>query len=309
MISQEHQPDVLGEPSGFADVMSASSSTIRMLSPLEGKRSSLSAKDSLGQDVCPICKGAGLLRRDVLWGHPDFGKTLTCVCQEHRQRKLRQSKMLALSEQFGFDREHEFATFQRQVKGVQEAYRGAKEIADQLCTWGTQRAGANRTGEPSFLPRKWLVLRGPVGTGKTHLAMAVVSASLEASIIALFVTVPDLLDYLRTTFGPDASVGYDEVFTQLRDAELLVLDDLGAQHSTPWAAEKLYQLFNYRYNKRLPTVVSLNTSKWPFLDERLSSRLQDASLVTLVDLDDALDYRVYQGKTTVRRDTSNRKNR
>ena len=64
----------------------------------------------------------------------------------------------------------------------------------------------------------------------------------------MFVVVPDLLDHLRATFSPTSTVSYDRRFEEIRTTPLLVLDDLGTQAMTPWAREKLYQLFNHRYN-------------------------------------------------------------
>ena len=90
--------------------------------------------------------------------------------------------------------------------------------------------------------------------------------------------VPDLLDHLRSAFNPNAEVGYDELFEQLRSTPLLVLDDLGAQSSTPWAQEKLFQLLNMRYNAQLPTVITTN-QRLEDLEPRLRSRLMDANLV------------------------------
>jgi DNA replication protein DnaC len=51
----------------------------------------------------------------------------------------------------------------------------------------------------------------------------------------LFVVVPDLLDHLRAAYNPDSEVGYDRLFEQVRNAPVLVLDDLGTQSATAWA--------------------------------------------------------------------------
>ena len=71
-----------------------------------------------------------------------------------------------------------------------------------------------------------------------------------------FAVVPDLLDHLRTSFAPGNESTYDETFDEVRSADLLILDDLGAQKSSPWAEEKLYQIVNYRTLMQLPTVVT-----------------------------------------------------
>ncbi|OQY33951.1 MAG: hypothetical protein B6243_05985 [Anaerolineaceae bacterium 4572_5.2] len=95
---------------------------------------------------------------------------------------------------------------------------------------------------------------------------------------AIFVVVPDLLDHLRATFSPVAQTSYDKRFEEIRNAPLLVLDDLGTQSATPWAQEKLYQLFNHRYNARLPTIITM--ADMTDLDPRLKSRLMDVGRCT-----------------------------
>jgi DNA replication protein DnaC len=77
----------------------------------------------------------------------------------------------------------------------------------------------------------------------------------------------------------------------MREAELLVLDDLGAHQGSPWANEKLFQLLNYRYNSRYPTVITANKQGLATIDERILSRISDTGLVTSVALNGALDYR------------------
>jgi DNA replication protein DnaC len=138
-------------------------------------------------------------------------------------------------------------------------------------------------------PDGWLVIMGGYGTGKTHLAAAIGNYRLAEGEPALFMVVPDLLDHLRSAYAPGSELGYDELFEGVREAPLLILDDLGTQISTQWAAEKLYQLFNHRYIFRLPTVITTNNS----LDEiggRLASRMSDPQISKCVTID-ARDFR------------------
>ncbi len=105
-------------------------------------------------------------------------------------------------------------------------------------------------------PDRWLYLSGPTGVGKTHLAVAIANATLEAGNEVIFRFVPDLLDHLRKSFSPSSQITYDGLFDRIRNAEMLILDDLGSQASTPWAEEKLYQLIVHRHNASLPTVIT-----------------------------------------------------
>jgi DNA replication protein DnaC len=219
---------------------------------------------------CPICKGAGYLRTDVPYGHPSFGKPIACECKE-AERKAKRRQQLQEMSNLGAFYDKSFANFNQRVPGVQEAFRVAYEFAQN--------------------PNGWFLLIGPNGCGKTHLAAAVANQSLEDGALVLFATVPDLLDHLRGAFAPSSTEVYDQLFARMREAEVLVLDDLGAQQSSPWANEKLFQLFNYRYTSRFPTIITANSRGLQGIDERIRSRLTDASLVTTVILDRARDYR------------------
>ena len=122
-------------------------------------------------------------------------------------------------------------------------------------------------------PQGWLVLTGPSGSGKTHLAAAIANRCIEQQQTTFFIMVADLLDHLRAAYAPDSPTTYDELFEQVRNVPLLVLDDLGVHSSTPWAQEKLFQVVNHRHNNNLPTVV---TVRGPLarLDESLRTRLE-----------------------------------
>jgi DNA replication protein DnaC len=122
-------------------------------------------------------------------------------------------------------------------------------------------------------PAGWLVLTGTYGCGKTHLAAAITNFQVVAyRPMPMFVVVPDLLDHLRSTFSPSSPITLDRLFDQVRSAPLLVLDDLGTESATPWAREKLFQLFNHRYSARLPTVITTSATMKSTRTRQTSSR-------------------------------------
>jgi DNA replication protein DnaC len=129
-------------------------------------------------------------------------------------------------------------------------------------------------------PSGWLVLTGPYGVGKTHLAAAIANYRASQGLPVMFIVVPDLLDHLRATFNPKSSTSYDRRFEEIRAAPLLILDDLGTQAATPWVREKLYQLFNYRYNAQLPTIIT-TADPLQDIDARLRTRMLDARICTI----------------------------
>ena len=106
-------------------------------------------------------------------------------------------------------------------------------------------------------PQGWLVLTGPSGSGKTHLAVAIANRCIERSQTTFFIVAADLLDHLRASYSPENPVSYDELFEQVRNVPVLVLDDLSVASATPWAQEKLFQVINHRYNNSLPTVITV----------------------------------------------------
>ena len=114
--------------------------------------------------VCPICKGAQRLRMNVPYSDPSFGKSILCSCLEDRQKILRQQQLRQAADLDAF-RECTFKTFDYRIPGVQEAVRVSLAYA--------------------LYPRGWLLLVGPCGCGKTHLAAAIANQCLENGVPVL----------------------------------------------------------------------------------------------------------------------------
>ncbi len=131
---------------------------------------------------------------------------------------------------------------------------------------------------------RWLVLTGAPGVGKSGLAIA---AARETNQHWLYVTAGDLIDELRATFDPAEksrdAVRETDVLASLYDAELVILDELGAQISTDWAAERLFQVIYHREAERKRTIVCTNfrpaqvEAVLGFRGERLLSRIVGAA--------------------------------
>jgi DNA replication protein DnaC len=133
-------------------------------------------------------------------------------------------------------------------------------------------------------PVGWLVITGDYGSGKTHLAAAIANYRSEIGDPPLLLTAADLLDHLRKTFDPKSLASYDELFEEVKNTSLLILDDLGTQSMTPWSKEKLYQIFNSRYNGERSTVITIAADTLDELDARLRSRLRDTRLCNIVGI-------------------------
>ena len=213
------------------------------------------------------------MRLDVPVGHPDFGRAVQCQCKEREIAERERLKLRAVSSLKPFDKKT-FATFDSEIPsgrhGVREAYKVALRYAED--------------------PVGWLIFQGGYGCGKTHLAAAIAHQREDEGDVVFFSIVPDLLDHLRAAFAPTSELTYDALFERVRESGLLVLDDLGAENGTAWATEKLFQLINYRYNYRMPTVITTNARLMSHMDERIRSRLNDRGLVRYVQIE-AQDYR------------------
>ena len=214
--------------------------------------------------VCSICHGIGFVYANVPVGHPGFGKAVPCRCAREKLDKELQSRVLRYSNLGSLTR-FTFDNLMPQGRSGnpanQERFGRAYEAA---------RAFASE-------PKGWLIFIGPSGCGKTHLAAAIANERINCGYPAFFQGVPDLLDHLRSAFNPGSEMTYDELFDRVSNAPLLVLDDLGAQASTPWAKEKLDQLFNHRFNQELPTVITTSTPLEQ-LEDRIHTRLTNPKL-------------------------------
>ena len=231
---------------------------------------------TLGKPDCPQCHGLGYVRLDVPVDHPNFGKLYPCACRLPELQTQRSDTLRAMSDLDTLAR-FTFESFHPEGHGL------PPERQENL------RRAYNATQAYARKPVGWLVLRGGYGCGKTHLAAATANTALENGMPVLFVTVPDLLDHLRAAYAPTATSSYDQRFQQVRSAPLLILDDLGTEHTTPWALEKLFQLLNYRYMANLPTLITTNL-ELEDMDPRLRSRLADPELVQIITIL-APDYR------------------
>ncbi len=203
--------------------------------------------------------------------HADFGVAVPCKCALDESESKRGDRLAAYA-QIGPLARLTFANLIERGRSAhprdQEQYKRCVEDA---------RAFADA-------PDGWLMLSGASGCGKTHIAAAIVNRLLERGEPVLFVVLPDLLDHLRAAYQPGAEIGYDDLFERVRNAPVLVLDDLGTQAQTPWAREKLFQLINHRFNSRLPTVVTTNLHP-DEIDDRLRTRLTDAAIARVYVLE------------------------
>lgn len=209
------------------------------------------------------------MRRVVPLGDPDFGRSFPCSCQD--------DKLSARRERFAsLDLALRGYTFEAIKNRPEPEFRSAAEEVLRFAA-----------GE---LEERWLVMVGSLGWAKTHMALAVLNYRIDhpdAGPVGRYVHCPEFLRQLRAGF---ADGSYDELLSLYQRVDLLVLDDVGAEyHRRPqgrfpgdetvdlmdWADEQVFQLLDYRYLRRMETVVTSNVAP-----SRLEARIRDRVLDT-----------------------------
>jgi DNA replication protein DnaC len=216
----------------------------------------------------------GWLRQDARPGDPNFGVAVRCTCQMIPDQQLLYQRSLRASNLSGWLLNATLRNF-APTDGTLEAHHALSLFAHE--------------------PQGWITLLGGVGTGKTHLLAAVATALLSTTARPLYCVVPEFLAFLRESFDAGQSESCSRRFEAVRNAGVLLLDDLGAEKETEWTQEQLYRVINHRYNEGLPTLIASNVP----LDEiepRIASRIRDSRIGQVIVLTGP-DYRARKARS------------
>lgn len=209
---------------------------------------------------CPRCGGTG-------WAPPDGepgGPVSRCPCQRPARRR-------------------------RQVEAVRVPSRYRHCVVDNFDALNPSLEGAllqcRRYISDFRQQRRGLLFVGPVGVGKTHLAVAVLMALVEQhSVRGLFIDYRDLLRDIQDSYNPVSETSELQVLRPLLDADVLLLDELGARRPSPWVYDTVTHVLNDRYNRERVTLITTNYRDDSEVDgatlgdrigERLRSRLYE----------------------------------
>lgn len=234
------------------------------------------------------------------YGKPGEWDYLPCTpeCEQKKDQReweltRRESRVESLKERSGLS---------KRMKGY--TLGSFKPYASRSAAQALERVEAYlRDWEENREAGRGLFFCGGVGTGKTHLAVAAMSELMETKRVpSLFVTVPELLDNLRGTYNAPGR-NLDDWMDAVKNAELLLLDDLGSEKASQWVQERLFVVVNHRYREALPTLFTSNIGPKDIsaqLGERTTSRV--IAMCEWMSLDGD-DYRETEARrTSVRRE-------
>jgi DNA replication protein DnaC len=232
-------------------------------------------------EICPICEGAGL--RVVERDGRRFAED--CVCRIAHRAELRIKRA-------GIPRRYEHCTLESYDTQFPSSHRSL----------GSALLRAKRFVEsyPLETDGTGLLLTGNIGVGKTHLAVGILQALVvERGASGLFYDYRDLLKQVQNSYNQQVRQTELEVLRPVFDAEVLVLDELGAAKPTDWVWDTVAHILNTRYNDRRTTIITTNYANLPPLGtaggdaavrlreetlgdrigERMRSRLQEMCVV------------------------------
>lgn len=223
------------------------------------------------------CEFCGALR---FWKGFDLGKgprwvyLTKCQCEGAQKAREREAQEKAEAEA------RERAKIEAEKKRARiEAIYGASGLGerfkkrtferfkpDALTTRGYQTAlvyaenfEAMRS-DPESVEKNSLLITGPMGTGKTHLAAAVANSLMMRGVPVLFTTMIDLLATLRDSYNDAKKVSESDLIRAYVEADLLIIDDMGKEAPTEWASTQIFRIINARYEDYRPIIVTSNYS-------------------------------------------------
>jgi DNA replication protein DnaC len=195
--------------------------------------------------VCSICDDTGLVR--VLDSQGNW-VSRPCACQEaeRERRRIIAAQLPARYRDCTLDT---FEIYHEADRSLSEALLTARRFVDEY---------------PSATAGKGLLFIGSMGVGKTHLAVGVLQRLVrERGVKGLFCDYRELLKSIQNSYNPEVRTTELELLQPIFAAEVLVIDDLGAQKPNEWVWDTVALILNTRYNDRQTTIITTNYQDLP----------------------------------------------
>lgn len=223
--------------------------------------------------------------KGIVFGSPMWSGCPKCV--EIEAWRMEAEKATRIAQQ-----REQWRMVSLQESGVQPRFYGA-EIGTFKADSPGQRAalefarGYIRDVDQVVKTGRGAMFVGRLGTGKTHLACAIVLAFLDAGKTAFYVRVQDAVRRVKASWGRDAECTEREVMGRMTDPDLLVIDEIGVQFGTDFERNLIFDIIDTRYGNRKPTILLSNlTTKetTAFVGERVIDRMtEDGGMVIPFD--------------------------
>lgn len=159
------------------------------------------------------------------------------------------------------------------------AFLRKRGVTDKLYTQNIFSCDSNPAGKVSQIARRYvdnweymrefgtgILLYGPPGTGKSFYAGCIANALIDKGVFAFITSIAKILDFTG---------GYEDggiMKSEIANADLLVLDDLGTERDTSYAAEKVFEIIDLRYRTRKPLIVTTNLTTQELSSQEISRR-------------------------------------
>lgn len=143
-----------------------------------------------------------------------------------------------------------------------------------------------------FPNTKGLLLTGPVGTGKTHLACAIANELIEKLYSVYFGNVVNIMSFIKSTYSKDSDITEDEAINIMTDkVDLFIIDDLGKENETSYTSSMLYQLINRAYENAKPIIITTNENSI-----ELARKLGDRGQATVSRITEMCEPVIFKGE-------------
>lgn len=205
--------------------------------------------------VMKICKNCNTPKESIIEA---FGKKfkvpVMCKCEEEKYNKMKQQEAIQ-EKMYRLEKLRNYSLMDKQFKQCtfenfevdehnKQFFNLAKQYVDRFNEMKEKNLG--------------LLLFGAPGTGKTYIAFCIANELINRMVPVIAISSIGLLNKIKETYKKYGNEGEIEVINSLKNASLLILDDLGAENSTDWAREKIYEIIDSRYRDKKPIIITTN---------------------------------------------------